>query len=106
MAPVVLHVAYPTGSSFNADYYINTHLPPAIKAWKATGGLVDWKVLTPFGEGSPYDALLQVTWESAEVLGKMQSETSPEARKALEADLPHYSTKAPSMWVTEVKAGQ
>lgn len=105
MAPVVLNIAYPAGSSFNMDYYINKHLPPAIEAWSAIGGLVDWKILTPLGEGSPYDAHLQVTWESAEALGKMRTAVSPEAQKALQEDVPNFSTKTPTHWVSEVKTG-
>jgi hypothetical protein len=105
MAPVVLYIAYPAGSSFNTDYYINKHLPPALGVWKEISGFVDWKLLTPLGEGSPFDAILQVTWESAEALGRMQAQITPETQKALEDDLPNYSTKKASIWASEVKAG-
>ncbi|KAH6647144.1 hypothetical protein BKA67DRAFT_540597 [Truncatella angustata] len=105
MAPVVLNIAYPAGSSFNKDYYLNTHMLLAVDAWKDIGGLVDWKLLTALGDNSPYDAVLQVTWESAEALGKMRSQTSPEKQKELADDLPNYSTKAPSVWVLEVQGG-
>jgi hypothetical protein len=104
MAPVILHIAYPAGASFNTDYYINKHLPPAIEGWKALGGLVGYKLLTPLGEGSPYDAVLQATWESPEALANMQAKVSPEQQKALADDVPNFSTKMPSIWVSEIKA--
>lgn len=106
MAPAILHIAYPAGASFNKDYYVTKHLPPAIEAWKAIGGLVSWNLSTPLGEGSPYDAHLQVTWESAEALGKMRTNVSPQQQKALADDVPNFSTKTPSIWATTVEASE
>ncbi|KAK6193722.1 hypothetical protein LQW54_012194 [Pestalotiopsis sp. IQ-011] len=104
MAPVILNIAYPSGSDFNVDYYTSRHIPFALGAWQKLGGLVGWKLYTPVGEGSPYAAHLEVTWDGIEAVVNMKTNSPPEVQKALADDLPNYSTKPPAIWVSELKA--
>ncbi|ETS74084.1 hypothetical protein PFICI_13950 [Pestalotiopsis fici W106-1] len=105
MAPVILNVAYPSGSDFNVEYYTSKHIPLAVEGWKAiTSGLKDWKLYTPLGDNSPYAAVLEVTFESMEALVSVQTKAPAELQTKLKEDLVNYSTKPPSMWVSELKA--
>ncbi|KAF3014282.1 hypothetical protein G7054_g3425 [Neopestalotiopsis clavispora] len=104
MAPVILNIAYPSGSNFNVEYYTTKHIPLAVEGWKPLGGLVNWKMYTPLGDNAPYAAVLEVTFESMEALVNVQTKAPAELQTKLKEDLPNYSTKPPTMWVSELKA--
>ncbi|KAI1855365.1 hypothetical protein JX265_006492 [Neoarthrinium moseri] len=105
MPAASLYIAYPAGSEFNVDYYKNKHLPPAIAGWSKAAGFVGYKLQTPVGQGSPYDAVLQVTFESLEALGKSQAAITPEQMQALKDDVPNFSKNPAAHWVMEVQDG-
>jgi hypothetical protein len=97
---VTLFVAYEQGSEINVDYYVNKHLPLALKAW-AKVGVAGYKLDTTKTETSPFEVLLAVHFESMAGVGKLQTEVTPEDNKALQDDLANYSKKPPKIWVME-----
>ncbi|KAM0541961.1 hypothetical protein ACHAPJ_013023 [Fusarium lateritium] len=68
---------YPSGPSFNMDYYVNKHMPVVASKW-GPYGLKSYKILT-FQEGAPYQVQAILEWPSVEAFDKAAaSETSSE----------------------------
>ncbi|KAF4343278.1 hypothetical protein FBEOM_2754 [Fusarium beomiforme] len=61
-------VVYPSGPSFDLDYYLKKHMPLVSSKW-GPYGLKNYKILT-FGEGQPYQIQAALEWESVEVFDK------------------------------------
>jgi len=78
----------PTDPEHFREYYVNTHLPLAVKM----PGILAWRysfdVASAPGE-SPYFAIFEADFEDAKALGAAMS--SPEGAAAA-ADMPNYAT--------------
>jgi uncharacterized protein (TIGR02118 family) len=97
-------VMYPNtpGSSFNWAYYLNTHIPLALRRLGAAvkGTAVDQGVgeLQP-GSPPPYVAVAQFLFDSVDAL---QQAFGPHAEELL-GDIPNYTNVQPTFQISEVK---
>lgn len=102
--PVVVHaysermirvsVFYPSGdgTTFDHDYYKNTHVPMATAAWNV-GAEIDK------GTSGPYTAAVHFFFESMETMQAAMA--SPDTAKVM-ADVPNYTNITPVMQVSEI----
>jgi uncharacterized protein (TIGR02118 family) len=87
-------VFYPAGddTTFDHDYYRDTHVPMCTAAWNVTAEIDK-------GASGPYVAAVHLFWESME---QMQSSmASPETAKIM-ADVANYTNATPVMQVSEI----
>ncbi len=98
MSKTVVQVMYPTGGSFNWDYYLSVHMPMAGKELD----LISWSVMRGIDAGAPvtYQAIAALTFESAEIWEKSFARVGP----ALLADIPNYTSVTPTIQVSTVIA--
>jgi uncharacterized protein (TIGR02118 family) len=94
-AAIRLSVLYPEteGASFDHDYYRDTHVPLAVKAWGLDGADIDK------GVSGPYVAAVHFTFASMEAM--QQAMSSPETA-AIIADVPNYTTITPVQQLSEI----
>ena len=87
-------VLYPSGddATFDHDYYKNTHVPLAAKAWNV-GAEIDK------GLDGPYVAAVHFFFESME---QFQAAMGSPDTGAVMADVPNYTNITPVMQVSEV----
>ena len=80
-----LSVLYPKteGSTFDHDYYLNTHVPLAVKSWNPDRVSVDK------GVDGPYEAAVHFEFESMDAMGAAMSGPGT---AGLMADTPNYTT--------------
>ncbi|USP77006.1 hypothetical protein yc1106_04280 [Curvularia clavata] len=92
MAGANVIILYPRkeGSTFNKEYYINSHMPLCEKIWKKHG-MKSW-VLTELNADGPYLYSLVMDWESHEAFGKGMQDPGV---KELMDDLKNYYTEPP-----------
>lgn len=90
-----LSVFYPTteGAAFDHDYYRDTHVPLAQKAWGGVPAEIDK------GIDGPYAAAVHFTFESLEAMGAAMA--SPGTGEVM-ADVANYTTIVPVMQTSEV----
>ncbi|KAJ9658346.1 hypothetical protein H2198_003776 [Neophaeococcomyces mojaviensis] len=93
----VIYVSYPRteDSTFDIDYYLNTHMKIVQQHW-GPHGLKSWNVIQ-FEEGDPSGMHVQciMYWESKEAFTKAYALGIPEVHQ----DLKHYSNTPPVRWV-------
>ena len=92
-----LSVLYPAtdGATFDHDYYRDSHVPLAVKAWGLDGAAIDK------GIDGPYVAAVHFTFESMDALGAaMGSEGTGEVM----ADVANYTTITPVLQTSEIVA--
>ncbi|EUC30267.1 hypothetical protein COCCADRAFT_104340 [Bipolaris zeicola 26-R-13] len=90
MAPATVLVLYPKTptSTFNADYYLSTHMPLASKHW-TKHGLKGYKV-TELNADSPYAFVSVLEWESYE---GFQAAIKDAGTKEIMEDVPNFSNE-------------
>ena len=90
-----LSVFYPTtdGATFDHDYYRDTHVPLALKAWGLEGADIDK------GVDGPYVAAVHFTFESLEAMGEAMG--GPGTADVM-ADVANYTTITPVMQTSEI----
>jgi uncharacterized protein (TIGR02118 family) len=87
------------GSTFDYDYYVNTHMPMAGREFKAARWEVDKIVGTPDGSPSPIHCVGYLYFDSMDDLQKAMVE--PAAGKVM-GDIPNYYSGAPTVLISEV----
>jgi uncharacterized protein (TIGR02118 family) len=92
-----LSVLYPAteGATFDHDYYANSHVPLAVKAWGLEGADIDK------GVNGPYVAAVHFTFDSMEAMGAALG--APGTADVM-ADVPNYTTIQPVMQTSEIVA--
>jgi len=92
-----LSVLYPVteGATFDHDYYANSHVPLAVKAWGLEGADIDK------GVNGPYVAAVHFTFDSMEAMGAALG--APGTAEVM-ADVPNYTTIQPVMQTSEIVA--
>ncbi|KAF4455742.1 hypothetical protein F53441_1941 [Fusarium austroafricanum] len=83
-------VVYPSGPSFDLDYYLKTHMPLVASKW-GPHGLKDYKILT-FQEGAPYQIQATLEWDSVEAFDKA---AASEAAAAVMGDIKNFYSGNP-----------
>ena len=80
-----LSVLYPKtdGATFDHDYYLNSHVPLAVKTWSPAGVSIDK------GLDGPYEAAVHFEFESMDALGAAMSGAGT---ADLMADVANYTT--------------
>ncbi|EWZ33391.1 hypothetical protein FOQG_14011 [Fusarium oxysporum f. sp. raphani 54005] len=78
-------VVYPSGPSFDLDYYLTKHMPLVASKW-GSHGLKNYKILT-FQEGAPFQIQATLEWESLEVFEKA---AASEAAAAVFGDIKNF----------------
>jgi uncharacterized protein (TIGR02118 family) len=93
------------GSRFNADYYIDVHMPLAIKllgpALKAVSAEIGLSGAMP-GSQAPNAAMASFTFESVEAF---TAAVMPHYAE-LQADIPNYTDISPVVQISEIKVSQ
>jgi uncharacterized protein (TIGR02118 family) len=90
-----LSVLYPStdGATFDHDYYRDTHVPLAVKAWGLEGADIDK------GVDGPYVAAVHFTFESMDALGAAMG--APGTAEVM-ADVANYTTITPVLQTSEI----
>ena len=90
-----LSVFYPTtdGATFDHDYYRDSHVPLALKAWGLESADIDK------GVDGPYVAAVHFRFESLEAMGAAMSS---EGTGAVMADVANYTTITPVLQTSEI----
>ncbi|KAF5615203.1 dimeric alpha-beta barrel [Fusarium sp. NRRL 25303] len=83
-------ILYPSGPSFDLDYYLKSHIPLVSKVWGPLG-LQGWDVLT-FPTGAPYQVQVTLKWKSLEAYE--QAATGKPA-EGLFGDIKNFTTAEP-----------
>jgi uncharacterized protein (TIGR02118 family) len=90
-----LSVFYPEteGATFDHDYYLNSHVPLAVKTWGLNGADIDK------GVNGPYVAAVHFTFESLDAMNAAMG--SPDTG-AIMADGANYTTIQPVLQTSEI----
>jgi hypothetical protein len=102
---VTMTVAYPPSANrtFDADYYIKSHVPMVAAVWKPLG-LKSWRMLTPLdSKSAPYVMVFEADWPNMATLGNMQKSIDPVLGKKIQDDLVNYYDQPPVIWLSEKK---
>ena len=98
---IKVSVMYPSrpDATFDADYYLNRHMPLVARLLGGVmkGGGVDRGIGTPDGP-APYLFMAHLWFESMETFQSAMGEHGP----ALMADIPNYTNVQPVVQVSEV----
>jgi uncharacterized protein (TIGR02118 family) len=93
------------GSRFDADYYIGTHMPLAIRllkpALKAVTAEVGISSAMP-DQPPPYAAIANFTFESVQAFGEA---VMPHYQK-LQGDIPNYTDIEPVVQISEIRISE
>ncbi|KAI1403274.1 hypothetical protein F4819DRAFT_230098 [Hypoxylon fuscum] len=101
---VSMMIGYPKGGNFNAEYYLNKHMPIVNPVWKPFG-MGNWRAMAPTDtDKSPYAMLVEIEWPDMESFQRAMAETPAEKTKEIMDDLKNYTEKEPVVWFME-KAG-
>lgn len=88
---IVVSVLYPSGGSFNHDYYLQKHMPLVRERWQGMG-LKEARVLraigTPDGSAAPYQVTTLLTFSSLQDFQKCAAAHGQE----IFADIPNFTT--------------
>jgi uncharacterized protein (TIGR02118 family) len=92
---IQLQVLYPSGegTTFNHDYFRDTHVPMALEAWDMSGATIIK------GVNGPYVAGVTFVFESADALGAAMAAPGT---GAVMADVANYTNITPIMQTSEV----
>ena len=92
----VVQFIYPksAASTFNMEYYLNTHWPLVEKLW-GPQGLLSWSVTTG-GEEADYHVQAVVFWESLDVVKNLTS-----VEEVMD-DVRNFTDATPTRWVGTV----
>ncbi|KAI6771435.1 hypothetical protein HG531_009060 [Fusarium graminearum] len=85
-------VVYPSGPSFDMDYYLKTHMPLVASKWGPLG-LKNYKILN-FQEGAPYQVQATLEWEGVEVFDKAAAN---EVTKEIFGDIKNFYNGEPML---------
>ena len=90
-----MSVFYPEteGETFDHDYYVNKHVPLALKTWGMESAEIDK------GINGPYVAAVHFTFESLEA---MQAALGSEGTAEVMADVANYTTIAAVLQTSEI----
>ncbi|KAM0257122.1 hypothetical protein ACHAQJ_004587 [Trichoderma viride] len=80
------------GEFFNMDYYVNTHMPIAVKNW-TPHGLISWQVVK-FGPDAPFYGGVLFTWEKE---GDGEKALAAPATKNVLDDVPNFTNMQPTL---------
>ncbi|KAJ4256272.1 hypothetical protein NW762_009352 [Fusarium torreyae] len=83
-------VLYPSGPSFDMDYYLKKHMP-FVSAKFGPLGLKSWKIIS-FEEGAPFQVQATLEWDSIEAIDKA---VASEAGKEVFGDVPNFYSEQP-----------
>lgn len=88
-------VSYPSGddSTFDHDYYANTHVPLAVAAWNPVKSEIDK------GVNGPHVAAVHMYFDSLE---DFQTAMGSEKTGEVMADVANYTNIAPILQVSEI----
>jgi uncharacterized protein (TIGR02118 family) len=88
-------VFYPSaeGATFDHDYYVNSHVPLAVKTWGLDGAEIEK------GINGPHVAAVHFTFESMEAMGAALG--APGTADVM-ADVANYTTISPVTQTSEV----
>ncbi|KAI1762755.1 hypothetical protein GGR53DRAFT_401246 [Hypoxylon sp. FL1150] len=101
---ITMVIGYPKDSNFNAEYYLQKHLPAVTPAWKPYG-MGAWRAMAPTDPStSPYAMLVEIEWPDTESFYRAQAETSPEDSQKYMDDMKNFTDKGPVIWLMESKA--
>jgi uncharacterized protein (TIGR02118 family) len=104
---VKVTILYPNkpGSRFDSDYYLNVHMPMAIKlmgpAIKAVSAEIGIAGGAP-GQEPPFAALVGFTCDSVQAF----NEAATPHMAALQADIPNYTDIEPIFQISEIGLSQ
>ena len=92
-----LSVFYPSaeGATFDHDYYLENHVPLAMRAWGLSEAEIDK------GVDGPYVAAVHFEFDSVEALGAAMA---AEATGEVLADVANYTNIAPVLQTSEIVA--
>ncbi|KAF4967447.1 hypothetical protein FSARC_5020 [Fusarium sarcochroum] len=94
-------VVYPSGPSFDMDYYLKKHMPLVSAKW-GPHGLKNWKILT-FQDGAPFQVQATLEWESVEAFNKAES---TDAGKEIFGDVKNFYSESPVLLKGPVVAAE
>ena len=94
---IKMSVLYPAteGAEFNHDYYVNTHVPLAVKNWDLPAG----STTIEKGVSGPYVAAVHFTFPDMETLGTVLGGGST---AEVMADVANYTTIQPITQISEI----
>jgi uncharacterized protein (TIGR02118 family) len=100
-------ILYPNkpGSRFDVDYYLNTHMPLAIRLIGPVLKAVSVEIGIPGGapgQEPPFAAVVGFTCESVQAFG----EASTPHMAELQADIPNYTDIEPIFQISEIRISQ
>ncbi|TQV90931.1 hypothetical protein V2A60_008392 [Cordyceps javanica] len=96
-----VNILYPSGPSFDLDYYLNTHMPIVQENWKPFG-LESWEIIV-FEPGQKYQVQAILKWDKLESLDKAKE---GEAGVKVLGDIAKFTAAKPDIVVGNRKAGQ
>ncbi len=90
-----LSVYYPKteGATFDHDYYRDTHVPLAVKAWGLSGAQIDK------GVDGPYVAAVHFEFETLDAMGAAMG---GDGTAEVMADVANYTTITPVLQTSEI----
>ncbi|KAI8652511.1 hypothetical protein NCS57_01315200 [Fusarium keratoplasticum] len=94
-------VVYPSGPSFDHDYYIKTHMPLVAASWGSLG-LLSWEILN-FPADAPYQVQATLKWKS--IADFEAAAASPAAEKVF-GDIKNFTSAEPILLKGDVVASQ
>ncbi|KAJ4316993.1 hypothetical protein N0V84_007588 [Fusarium piperis] len=94
-------VVYPSGPSFDHDYYLKTHMPLVVESWGPLG-LLSWEILN-FPADAPYQVQATLKWKS--VADFEAAAASPAAEKVF-GDIKNFTSAQPVLLKGDVVASQ
>jgi len=92
---IKVSVYYPSseGSTFDHDYYRDSHVPLALKTWGLESAEIDR------GIDGPYEAAVHFTFDSMEAFG---AALGAPGTADVQADVVNYTTITPTMQISEI----
>lgn len=99
---VLISVMYPSGSGtrFDLDYYLKTHMPLVHERWSPKG-LHEYTILkgvgTPDGGAPPYQIVANLRFESAEAFKAAAAEDGAE----IFGDIPNFTDTQPTVQISD-----
>ncbi|KAJ4148602.1 hypothetical protein LMH87_003065 [Akanthomyces muscarius] len=96
-----VNILYPSGHSFDLDYYLNKHMPIVQKNWKPFG-LQSWEIIV-LEPGQQYQVQAILKWDTLESLAKAKG---GEAGAKVFGDIAQFTTAKPDVVVGNRTAGQ
>ncbi|EEU36657.1 uncharacterized protein NECHADRAFT_51984 [Fusarium vanettenii 77-13-4] len=94
-------VVYPSGPSFDHDYYIKSHMPLVAASW-GSAGLLSWEILN-FTADAPYQVQATLKWKS--IADFEAAAASPAAEKVF-GDIKNFTSAEPILLKGDVVASQ